>query len=437
MYYLNNKDQKSHTSISKKMDFSLTRSNGNLVAPINPTPSEVLDLSFIDKLPVLRCYARTLHVFKHGPNAAQIIRMGLSKALVPYYPLAGRLKESENELQIDCSGEGVWFVEASADCKLDDVDYFDDAMTIPYDKLLPEYLPEGTRVDPLVLVQVTKFECDGFVMGLTFCHSICDGLGAAQFLNAVGEFAKGCETPTIVPIWSRNFIKSPKTNTIIPFPNMPPPMPDYNLEHAKLDIPHTHINQLKKTFQELTGKTCSTFEVVSAHLWSTRTRAIKFPTQTELKLVFFANCRNIIDKNQPLPKGYYGNCFFPVTITSSSNIISNSSNAEIVKLIQEAKERLPQEFEKWVNGEMGGVDPFAPPLVYSTLFISEWGRLGFNQVDYGWGPPTLVVPVQGSSIIPVGIVGTLPYPGKGIRLMTWCVEKAHFNFLMDQASSLS
>lgn len=59
------------------------------------------------------------------------------------------------------------------------------------------------------------------------------------------------------------------------------------------------------------------------------------------------------------------------------------------------------------------------------MFVSEWGRLGFNQVDYGNGPPVHVVPVQGSAIIPAVIVGTLPRPNKGIRLMTWCVQKHH------------
>jgi len=79
-----------------------------------------------------------------------------------------------------------------------------------------------------------------------------------------------------------------------------------------------------------------------------------------------------------------------------------------------------------------GEDPFAPPLIYTTLFISEWGRLGFNQVDYGWGPPVHIVPIQGSSIIPVGIVGSLPLPKKGIRLMTWCVEEVHRQPFIDQ-----
>lgn len=137
------------------MNIFVTRSNRSLVRPADETPTETLELSGIDRIPVLRCNARTLHVFKHGPNAANVIRTALSKALVPYYPLAGRLKESnEGLLQVDCCGEGAWFVEALADCGLDGVDYFDDVTTIPYDDLLPDLVPEINGFQPLVQMQV-------------------------------------------------------------------------------------------------------------------------------------------------------------------------------------------------------------------------------------------------------------------------------------------
>ena len=139
------------------MTFSVIRSSRSLVRPSEKTPQgTLLDLSIIDRLPVLRCNIRTLHVFRHGPEAARVIREALSKALVPYYPLAGKLKESsQGQLQIECSGEGVWFVEASADCTLYGVNYLDDdIVSIPYDELLPDHIPENEGIDPLVQLQV-------------------------------------------------------------------------------------------------------------------------------------------------------------------------------------------------------------------------------------------------------------------------------------------
>ncbi|KAM7274687.1 hypothetical protein ACFE04_016553 [Oxalis oulophora] len=409
------------------MSFSVKRSSRDLVKPSEQTPSGTLDLSGIDKIPVLRCNARTLHVFRDGPEAVHVIRTALSKALVPYYPLAGRLKKSsQGEVQIECSGDGVWLVEAYADFSLRDVNYYDNVESVLCDELLPDQVPEIEGSEPLVQMQVTQFACNGFVIGLIFCHTICDGLGAAQFLKAVGEFARGYEQITVTPVWHRDFSPPPSQQPIDPnFSDLPPmpPMPDYRLEHANIDIYKDQIDELKQEFQESTGQTCSAFEIVAARFWRDRTKAVNFNQNTEVKLVFFASCRHIL----ALPEGFYGNCFFPVTITGSSDLLAQSSVVDVVKLIKQAKNKLPIEFSKYLKGEYleTGEDPFAPPLVYTTLFISEWGRLGFNQVDYGWGPPVHVVPIQGSSIIPVGIVGSLPLPEKGVRLMTWCVEEAH------------
>ncbi|GFZ04436.1 HXXXD-type acyl-transferase family protein [Actinidia rufa] len=394
------------------MDFSVVRSSGGLVPPASVTPSGILQLSVMDKLAVLRCYARTLHVFRHGPGAAQVIREALAKALVPYYPLAGRLKESSHgELQIACSGEGVWFVEATADCSLDVVNDLEDALSIPYDKLLPDRPLQSQGEDPLLLMQVTQFACDGFVIGLTFCHTICDGLGAAQFFACHGELARGVDHLTVAPVWHRDFL--------------PPSPQDHQECPTELGAgrPPAAAPPIMPT----------------ASLWKNRTeKAIldSLDKDREVKLVFFANCRPLM--HPPLPQGFYGNCFFPVTITASTQGLSRASYAQVVEMIQEAKASLPIELDKWIkDDELNGEDPFAPPLAYTTLFISEWGRLGFNQVDYGWGPPLHVVPIQGSAIIPVGILSSMPFPKKGIRLMTWCVENAHLHPFLQQMAKLN
>ncbi|KAE8008382.1 hypothetical protein FH972_004901 [Carpinus fangiana] len=224
---------------------------------------------------------------------------------------------------------------------------------------------------------------------------------AAQFLNAVGELAKGAEHLSTIPVWQRDFFPPPPeeaklTAPVIPPP--PPPIPNYRLD-------------------------C-------------RTRAINWKQNTQLTLVFFANCRQLLDP--PLPNGFYGNCFFPVTITAWSDSLAGASVNDVVGMIQEAEATLPTAFAKYMKAVKGesveedGDDPFAPPMACTTLFISEWGRLGFNQVDYGWGAPVHIVPIQGSSMIPMGIVGSLPSPNKGVRLMTWCVEDPHRQHFLDQ-----
>lgn len=271
-------------------------------------------------------------------------------------------------------------------------------------------------------------------MGLRFSHAICDGLGAAQFLNAVGEIACGRTNLGVSPVWHRDFIPPPpplhrRANDVIS-PPFPPVFPGYKLEHLSFDIPSDLIERFKHEFHASTGEICSAFEVIAACFWKLRTEAIDLRENTEVKLVFFANCRHLV--NPPLPVGFYGNCFFPVKISAGSHEIAKEKSVfDVVKLIKQAKAKLPEEFAKFVNGDGDGDDPFAPAVAYTTLFLSEWGKLGFNQVDYGWGPPLHVAPIPGLSIVPAGIVGSMPLPKKGVRLMTWCVEDTHRQLFQD------
>ncbi|XP_020262547.1 acyl transferase 4-like [Asparagus officinalis] len=145
------------------MGFTVTRQSESLVKPSEPTPSETLELSAIDRNPGLRHQVRSLHVFRHGQKPAKVIRDALAKALVPYYPLAGRFAVShQGEVVVECAGQGAWFVEATANCSLEDVKYFDHPLLISEGELLPNPPVEGEVLDVPFMMQVTEFTCSGF-----------------------------------------------------------------------------------------------------------------------------------------------------------------------------------------------------------------------------------------------------------------------------------
>jgi hypothetical protein len=91
---------------------------------ILPTPRELKRLSDLDDQEGLRFYRSGIFFYRGSPSRAdpaKIIRGALAKTLVYYYPLAGRLLElPDRKLVVDCTGEGVWFVEADADVALDE-----------------------------------------------------------------------------------------------------------------------------------------------------------------------------------------------------------------------------------------------------------------------------------------------------------------------------
>ena len=125
--------------------------------------------------------ATTLLVFEDPiPNAAEAIRGALSRALVHYYPFAGRIvagdddddDDDDDDVYIKCSGEGVAFVAASTDHAVKEVICLDrsspGARTLADE--LAVYYPDmvcGTPSEPLLLMQVTEFSCGGFALGVT------------------------------------------------------------------------------------------------------------------------------------------------------------------------------------------------------------------------------------------------------------------------------
>ncbi|XP_052117707.1 13-hydroxylupanine O-tigloyltransferase-like [Arachis duranensis] len=156
--------QKSSSSTSS-MVFKVTRKPAELVAPAGPTPHELKLLSDIDDQQALRFHYSGVQIFAYNPSMAgkdpvHVIREALSKALVFYYPLAGRLREGpRGKLMVNCSGEGVLFMEADADVTLDHFGV-DPLPPFPcFDELLYDVRSshDGIINSPLLLLQVKLF----------------------------------------------------------------------------------------------------------------------------------------------------------------------------------------------------------------------------------------------------------------------------------------
>lgn len=168
-------------------------------------------------------------------DPVRVIKHAVAKALVYYYPFAGRLREGSNgKLTVECTGEGVLFIEANANVTLD---HFADALVPPIpamDELLYN-VPGSSGIlnCPLLVIQViffpypfstslsidtglwssfictrqvTRLACGGFVVALRFNHTMCDGSGLVQFMNAIAEMARGASIPSVEPVWNRDLL---------------------------------------------------------------------------------------------------------------------------------------------------------------------------------------------------------------------------------------
>lgn len=147
---------------NSKLVFKVRRREPKLVAPARPTTHECKFLSDIDdqeglrfQIPVIQFYRNDPKVMR-GRDPVKVIRDAIAESLVFYYPFAGRLREGPGrKLMVDCTGEGVVFIEADADVTLSE---FGDALQPPF-PCLEELLYDvpgsaGVLNCPLLLIQV-------------------------------------------------------------------------------------------------------------------------------------------------------------------------------------------------------------------------------------------------------------------------------------------
>lgn len=138
----------------------------SLIRPSAPTPAGSLYLSNLDDQHFLRFSIKYLHIFK-ASVPAETLKQSLSRVLVDYYPLAGRLRRSchgdDRKFEVDCNGEGALFAEASMDLTAEELLGLSRRLNRSWRKLL--YMAEGQSFmnAPPLIVQVSDHPVISFV----------------------------------------------------------------------------------------------------------------------------------------------------------------------------------------------------------------------------------------------------------------------------------
>ncbi|KAI5061364.1 hypothetical protein GOP47_0023869 [Adiantum capillus-veneris] len=170
--------------------------HAKLVKPEEETPQEVIWNSNID-LVIPRIHTPSVYFYNLKMGEGQdvftfkVMESSLAKALVPFYPMAGRLqKDSSGRIEINCNGEGVLLVEASVDACVSD--FGDFAPTMALKQLVPKVIyTEDISDCPLLVVQVTFFRCGGVSLGVGMQHHVADGMSGLHFINTWAKMARG------------------------------------------------------------------------------------------------------------------------------------------------------------------------------------------------------------------------------------------------------
>ncbi|CBI29212.3 unnamed protein product, partial [Vitis vinifera] len=313
-----------------------------------------------------------------GKDPAKVIREALAKALIYYYPFAGRLVEGSNrKLLVDCTGEGVLFVEADADTTLE---YLGDAIQPPcpcFEELLYDVPGSGGILGcPLLLFQVTRLRCGGFVLALRLNHTMSDSFGLLQFLNAVSEIAQGAEE-----------VHDTKGTLGV--------MDDDNTVHRSFFFGPKEIRSLKMRIPQALGP-CTTYEALAACVW--RCRTVAFGVDPN-EFVRFSSAMSMRGKRGlQLPSGYYGNAFaYPAAIAKVGELCKNPLGYA-VELVKKVKAEMSEEYIKSLAALM--VIKGRPLYTRTGFFIiSDNTRVDFQDVDFGWGKPLYGGLAKASSLI--------------------------------------
>ncbi|KAL6839738.1 hypothetical protein ACP4OV_030426 [Aristida adscensionis] len=426
------------------MSFLVTKlSPPALVAPSEPTPAGELPLTSTDRSRLFLLFTTLLVFDRPIAEPAETIRRALSRALVHYYPVAGRIVGGagdgcdQQEARLACTGEGVAFAAAAASCTLEGARFLHAPPAIPLADLALRYGGRRRPSDPLLLVQVTEFACGGYVVGVTANHGVADAFGVAQLLRAVGELARGLPSPSVAPVRHDGA-----------FPDIPQLLADVvrrhpagfkpmdELVYSDVTVPWSFIERVKAEFRGRHGgaaRPCTVFEVVAAAVWRCRTRAVNAGAGAPAPLVFTANVRRHVGARD----GYYGNCILSVPVAATGGAVASGAVVDLVGLIREAKEQIPETLAG------GGSPALEEELVgamcgYGALYVSTWGGIGMDGVDLGGGGPARVVSSPEQAVAPMcwPCMPCAMNDGEGSNVLALCVTEEHVERFLAELARL-
>ncbi|MCD7450109.1 hypothetical protein HAX54_003527 [Datura stramonium] len=382
-----------------------------LISPSQPTPIQVLPLSALDSQLFLRFTIEYLLVYKPSRHVldksatVNRIKAALGRALIPYYPLAGRVRARTNGssgLEVVCRAQGAAFLQAASDLTAKEFEGAPRHKT-QWRKLLSLEVADVLKGAPPLVVQLTWLSDGSATLGVGFNHCLCDGIGSAEFLNLFAELATGKQKLTELksqPVWNR-YLMDPKPYKLYQQKSTNHPefkkvadlcgfvsrFSQERLAPTSVTFDRRRVNELKKLAYSQSSYT--SFEVLSAHIWKSWATALNLPPNQTLKLLFTINIRNRVKPS--LPSGYYGNGFVLGCAQASAKDIVEKGLGYATGLVKRAKDRVDDEYVREVVESVSS-NGTSPDSV-GVLIMSQWSRLGLEKVDIGMGRPVEVGPV--------------------------------------------
>ncbi|XP_074311399.1 stemmadenine O-acetyltransferase-like [Silene latifolia] len=396
-----------------------------IVKPSSPTPSHLrhLTLSLLDQkyapltVPVLLLYSGASN--KEAQLDITVLKTCLSKTLSSFYPLAGRF---QTWASIVCNDEGIPFVEAQVNCPISDVLNSISSSTVDLRSFYPP--KDNLIVSGINLaIQVNVFSCGGFAIGWYHTHKVTDGTSAATFFRHWAALV--AQRYDDKDLTKPDFISGPTAfppvpeEQPLPLPISPKPELDDKKEETKEETKGEKKGSWSflfnkqivlrsfvfknKSITEMKAKSVSDrvpnptrFEALAGFLWKSILSASQDEGRTMLNFPVNLRART----EPPLPVVSMGNLFetlhvqsertaqLPELVAKIHESITNTKNLAMEYQGENRGEAKAKHWKNFINGvfECKGKDAYV---------ITPWCKsAGFSDVDFGFGFPKRVVPVD-------------------------------------------
>uniref|UniRef100_A0A0D9XPQ7 Uncharacterized protein n=1 Tax=Leersia perrieri TaxID=77586 RepID=A0A0D9XPQ7_9ORYZ len=381
------------------------------VVPSEKTPNQVLWLSPLDIVLSNRGgHTALVHFYRrdgvvdaaaNGFFDVGRLKAAMARALVAFYPLAGRLRvNGDGRPEIDCNGEGVFFVVARSELTVDDA--MSDLRPSPEFKRL--FIPRIESPSPLVVAQVTFLRCGGVALGTAAHHGAVDGHSNFNFLQTWAAFCRDaaaatvatsppCHDHTLIHARSPLIIHQDALHIFCPKLNLHDHHPTPTTTKI-LSISNHHLAILKSITNN-----ASTYATVTALLWQCACAARRLPLNSRTRVRFPVNIRRLMN----LPDHYFGNGVIEVCVSGIVKEIVSGTLADIAARIKAVMGRLNKDNEILRSGidyhEISGMPdrPDHGSLPETELRVNSWLGIPLYDVDFGWGKAGAMSLVECSS----------------------------------------
>lgn len=420
--------------------------------------SELDQVGCITHIPTISFYRRPENCLTQPETLINTARESLSRVLVHFYPLAGRLHwASKGRIELDCNGMGAQVLEAETESKIDEfigelAEYHNLVPTADYTLPIHEL--------PIVLVQLTSFSCGGISISLSISHAVVDGQSLLHFIFEWAALTRG-EPLMFPPFLDRKALRAGEP-PIAPHSlnlsfNLPtllseqtPDKAEEEQEKEKEKEPKLAILRLSKDQVENLKKVANQglekhntktrpytrYETLAGYVWRCACKARNHKPEQETAVGVCVDTRRRV--TPPLPWCYFGNAIIDVLATSTAGELASKPLGHAAGRIREAVETATDEYvwgaieylkshDDLREFQYLGVRLRGKKFTFyenPNLGVVSWLSLPMYGVDFGWGKEAYIGPgdVDGETSFLV------PCPsGDGSVIVALCLQAQHLD----------